>query len=136
MSIKVIPVSDDAFGEYAVVSVKFVDGVGRWKVQLNSHRTGLFCFTDRVHLTYATVIVDEKLVQKKIREPDSGHMFIFMGGRLARYDGVPGAAHRINVATRQPKSMKDAYFKYVANDEPVWAFEDFYGDEQGRAWVL
>jgi hypothetical protein len=135
MPITIEPIPERVHGEYAVISVKFIDDQGRWKVQLRSHRAGVFLFTDRVHLSYATVVVDDSLVRKKIRDPDSGHMFIFMGGRLALYDGVPGSAHRINVATRTPQSPKDVYFKYVDSGEPVVAFEHFYGDEQGRAWV-
>ena len=136
MPLQIQPIPEDAIGKRAVASVKFIDGTGRWKIQLRHHLTGLFVFTSHVYLKNAEVIVDEGLVRKKIKDPESGHMFIFMAGDLA--DDLwtpPNYAERINVATREPKTIEDAHFVTLPDRKPLPDFAHFLGDANGHAWV-
>lgn len=134
MSITLQAVPEEVYGQYAVASVVFVDGVGRWKLQKRSHLNSLFLFTDEVWLEDAEIIIDNRLVQKKIDRPDSGHMFAFVGGKLCapRHNL---SVKRVNISTRFPKRIEEVFFKYVLTEERLVDFSVFFGDNKGHAWV-
>lgn len=137
MPLEIVPIPKHAYGKHGVVSVKFIEDVGRWKIQLNSHRAGLFCFTDRVCLGAPKVVIDDGLLRKKIRDPGTNHMFIFIAGELTPYESGPGRdARRINVHTRAPKSREEAFFQYLDTGKMIpESVSFFFGDENGKAWI-
>jgi len=133
VSFKLKPISPDDYGQLAVVSVVFVRGQPRWKIQLNTHHAPLFCFTDEVFLENAFTIYDPALIRKKILDPSAKHMFAFIAGRLR--GPVEEPLRRLTISTRVPGVVDEVYFKYYGTQERLLDFEYFVGDKDGIAWA-
>lgn len=133
IAVETIP--ENLHGAYVFASVKFIDNVGRWKLQLNSYRAGLLMFTDKVMLTDADLVVDDRLAAKKVRNPDYRLMWGFAGGRITEWEPPFASARRVNVLTRDPANVGEARFIYADTKMDVGKIKVFWGDSNGKAWV-